>query len=103
VKFVIDIPNDMLSWDEKEALTVDEIRRVLRSHIAHMGNVTIEPLLEGGPMHVIHMLTKIEARLSDKNYYLGLMCNCKEAEESQRGLYKKWTCCVHGEQNRCYE
>ena len=104
MKFIIDVPNDMVHWDHGiQATKPEDIMRLMRSHLAHIGTVTIEPMIEGGPEDTMHALAKIEARLADKEYYMGLMCNCKEAEESQGGLYKRWTCYVHGEQTRCYE
>ena len=103
MKFVIDIPNDMLSHDEKDWTNPEAMRRILRSHIAHLGHITIERMYEGGPKDTMHTLKKIEQRLDDPEHYKRLLCNCASAEASQRGLYKRWTCFIHGEQYRSYE
>jgi hypothetical protein len=46
MKFVIDIPADMISHEEKEYIDSESMIRILRSHIAHLGYITIEYMEE---------------------------------------------------------
>ena len=104
MKFIIDVPNDMVHWDHGlQATKPEDIMRLMRSHLAPIGTIIIEPLIEGGPEATMHTLAKIEKRLNDPEHYKTLLCNCKAAEEGQRGLYKRWHCFIHGDQYRCYE
>ena len=47
MKFIVDVPDGMIHWDHHDYTDPEQMARLLRSHIAHMGAITVTPVEKG--------------------------------------------------------
>lgn len=45
--FLVHVPNGLIHWDHHDYTDPAQMARLLKSHIAHMGHITVEPVEEG--------------------------------------------------------